>query len=31
MRRTMMCQMQMYMYEMDMYALCVRTLRRGPV
>ena len=31
MRKIMMCQMQMYMYMMDMYALCVHTLRRGPV
>ena len=31
MRRNMMCQMQMYMYMMDMYTLCVHTLRRRPV
>lgn len=31
MRRNMMCQMQMYMCMMDMYALCVHTLHRGPV
>lgn len=31
MRKIMMCQMQMYMYMMDMYTLCVHTLRRRPV